>query len=134
MNELICKREGYNDLILEYKIVDNNQNNSKIFEFYDNSIKITDIDIEYIFEDIYIHSSKLYIENSNYRGRGIPDAIIFEIKNLFNKNIRSSRKASWFNTEFPPENRTSDATKVWKRLVSQNHAIYIESEDYYVTC
>lgn len=65
-----------------------------------------------------------------YLGKGIPDAVIFEAKRIFNNNIRSSKKHS---SGISTEGRTEKATKVSQRLVSNKKVVYNEEEDYFIT-
>ncbi|AUZ84771.1 hypothetical protein [Methylophaga nitratireducenticrescens] len=61
-----------------------------------------------------------------YKAKGIPDALLLYIAKHSGKSVRSS--PAWGKGG---EFRSTDATKVWDRLVAKNMALYFESEDLY---
>lgn len=77
----------------------------KIAFLTDGSIKVTD----------------MFVGNEDHRKKGIPDALILEIKRLYNKKvISSSNEIKLVRDEW----RKLPATKVWERLVLKNKAKY----------
>jgi hypothetical protein len=67
-------------------------------------------------------------EQEEYRAKGIPDALLPEIKRHLAKNVESSPEAAESGGVY----RTQDATKVWKRLETKGLATYNEVRDVYL--
>jgi hypothetical protein len=68
--------------------------------------------------------------NQRYRKKGIPEAIIKELSNIFGKTICSSTNFDKYKT-CKKEYRNENANKYWQRLVSSGHAIYDNERDIY---
>ncbi len=94
---------------------DDNEEEEDWFDFKiafltDGSIKVTD----------------MFVGKASHRKKGIPDALILEIKRLYNKKvISSSNKNKLVRSEW----RKPPATKVWERLVLKNKANYNSQTD-----
>ena len=69
-------------------------------------------------------------EDERYRKKGIPEAIICELINVFDKSIHSS---SLLNKKFPTESRSDPAKKYWERLRKEGKADYNSDSDHYFT-
>lgn len=71
---------------------------------------------------------EMYIDRLEFRGLGIPDALILKAKELFSKTIVSSTKFQ-DNDEILHQ----DGERVWKRLVENQKAIFDEKSGRYKT-
>lgn len=81
-----------------------------------------------LLDDNTLKVSNMYIDNLNYREKGIPEGIIINLSKLLNKTIASSTRFQG-NTEHLHE----PAKKVWDRLVSKGFAYYDENIGRYKT-
>jgi hypothetical protein len=70
---------------------------------------------------------------SEYISKGIPDKLIEDASTVLKISISSSSNKPEYKN-FDPEWRTTDADKVWERLVFKNLAYYdFERDTYYYT-
>ena len=96
----------------------NNINDSKWFDF-----EVTKVDDTIGKVTVMNHNNY-----SNFQGKGIPSTMIKEASEELDIKIISS------SNEFPileNESRSDEATKVWKRLVTQKKARYNKEKDIY---
>lgn len=89
-------------------------------EFFELSVKEVQGELQVI--SMFNHNEP------EYKGKGIPDSLLMHIASQSGKRVRSSPTRAPGGVY-----RTSDATKVWDRLVSKNLASFSEQEDVYRT-
>lgn len=92
--------------------------NDKQNEWFDFKVALLDNDI--------IKVTDMFVGKQEHRMKGIPEALILELKRLFNKKIISSSNSKPI---IDNEWRKPSATKVWQRLVIQNRAKYDSYND-----
>lgn len=85
----------------------------KVALLENNTLKVTD----------------MFISKESHRKKGIPEALILEVKRIYNKQVISSSNKK---PKILGEWRRDEASKAWERLVSQGKAKYDEEEDIYV--
>jgi len=96
---------------------------------FDESPKLGAIDFQFLhLDDGTLRISDMYIDIEEYRQKGIPEGIIINLSRLLQKTILSSTK---FQNN--GEHLHEDAIKVWKRLVSQDLAVFDSSLERYKT-
>ena len=131
--EITCIDIYGNEIKANYKIfeVENNYGLRKLeFRTYlpgDKEEVWFDFKIALIDNSI-IKVTDMFIGKEEHRMKGIPEALILEVKRLYNKKvISSSNKKPIILSEW----RRIEADKVWKRLVRLNKAKYDELNDIY---
>lgn len=79
-----------------------------------------------VINDDTLHCSNMYIDNEDYKSKGIPDAVIMNLAKILNKTIVSS-------TRFKDngEHLHEPAKKVWERLVTKGVAHFDETTGRY---
>ena len=86
------------------------------------------LDFQLISLDDMLKISDMYIQDINYREKGIPEGIIINLSKLLNKTIASSTRFQGNN-----EHLHEPAKKVWDRLVMNGFAYYDEDAGRYKT-
>ena len=70
----------------------------------------------------------MFIGKDKHRKKGIPEALILEVKRLYKiQVISSSNRKPIIISEW----RREEASKVWERLINQQKAIYDFDNDIY---
>ena len=87
----------------------------------DNEEEWFDFKIAFLENDL-IKITDMFVGKEKHRKKGIPEALILEVKRLYGKNkiISSSNKNKLIKGEW----RREAATKAWERLVSRSLAKY----------
>jgi len=113
-----------------YKFEYLNQDRHRVYLLNNQKIKqIGVLDFQLIsLDDDTLKISDMYIDDVNYREKGIPEGIIINLSELLNKTIASSTRFQGGN-----EHLHEPAKKVWDRLVSKGFAYYDEDIGRYKT-
>lgn len=97
----------------------------------EGDLPIVDYPVDFqliVLNDNEIRVTDMYIDQTEYRALGIPDALIIKAREILNKTIVSSTRFQDNN-----EHLHEPAVKVWKRLVSNSLAYYDEDTGRYKT-
>lgn len=125
-----AKCVGKDGEIRIYKFEYLNQDRHRVYLLNNQKIKQREVlDFQLIsLDDDTLKVSDMYIDDVNYREKGIPEGIIINLSELLNKTIASSTR---FKDD--GEHLHEPAKKVWDRLVSKGFAFYDEDIGRYKT-
>lgn len=109
------------------KIKENKQKNNITYYIYENDIRGEDFfQFEAILENDKYRVKTMYAHENKYKGKGLPEAILEHFFNRYKKQVYSSKNSN-------VETRSSEATKMWSRLVKKNLAKFDKNIDRYIT-
>ncbi len=133
--EIICVDKDGVEHIFKYSLNESEEdgNTKYIFHVMPKDLNAKDW-FEFAITMIDDKKGKITVMNnrsmSEYVGKGIPDKLIEEASCVLSISISSSSNNARYKN-FDPEWRTSDADKVWRRLISKNKASYDKNKDTY---
>jgi hypothetical protein len=116
------RNNGYASNIHYFKVKTNNKAGDW-FEF--NVVETTDDVVKVI---------AMHNHTSDYKGKGIPEAMIRAASKWLGKTIFSSSNSPIIVRQSgkPVEYRTDPATAAWKRLTATEEAIYLDDLDVFI--